>query len=82
MPTSYTSNLRLSNPGLGDTGWGSTVSNGMIDLVDPAIAGTTTLSADTDVILTTANGMTDQARQMILNCTGSRAAQRTITAPA
>ncbi len=82
MPTSFTTNLRLSNPGLGDTGWGSTVSNGMIDLVDPAIAGTTTLSADTDVILTTANGMTDQARQMILNCTGSRAAQRTITAPA
>mgnify|MGYP001403090266 CR=1 FL=1 len=82
MPTSFTTNLRLSNPGLGDTGWGSTVSNGMIDLVDPAIAGTTTLSADTDVILTTANGMADQARQMILNCTGSRAAQRTITAPA
>ena len=82
MPTSFTTNLRLSNPGLGDTGWGSTVSNGMIDLTDQAIAGTTTLSTDADVTLTTANGVTDQARQMILNCTGSRAAQRTITAPA
>ena len=82
MPTSFTTNLRLSNPGLGDTGWGATVSNGMIDLTDQAIAGTTTLSTDADVTLTTANGMTDQARQMILNCTGSRAAQRTITAPA
>lgn len=82
MPTSYTTNLRLSNPGLGDTGWGTTVSDGMISLVDPAIAGTTTLSTDADVTLTTANGAADQARQMILNCTGSRAAQRTITAPA
>lgn len=82
MPTSFTTNLRLSNPGLGDTGWGSTVSNGMIDLTDQAIAGTTTLSTDADVTLTTANGITDQARQMILNCTGSRGAQRTITAPA
>jgi hypothetical protein len=54
----------------------------MIDLTDQAIAGTTTLSTDADVTLTTANGVTDQARQMILNCTGSRAAQRTITAPA
>lgn len=82
MPTSFTTNLRLSNPGLGDTGWGSTVSNGMINLTDQAIAGTTTLSTDADVTLTTANGITDQARQMILNCTGSRGAQRTITAPA
>ena len=82
MASTFTTLLRLANPSLGDTGWGTTVSNGMINLVDSAIAGTTTLSTDADVTLTTSNGVTDQSRQMILNCTGSRAAQRTITAPA
>ena len=82
MASTYTTLLRLDKPALGDTGWGVAVNGGFTDLADSAIAGTTTLSTDADVTLTTANGAADQARQMILNCTGSRAAQRTITAPA
>jgi hypothetical protein len=82
MASTFTPLLKFNKPALGDTGWGTAVNGGFTDLADSAIAGTTTLSTDVDVTLTTANGAADQARQMILNCTGSRAAQRTITAPA
>lgn len=82
MASTFTTLLRLNKPALGDAGWGTAVNGGFTDLADSAIAGTTTLSTDADVTLTTANGAADQSRQMILNCTGSRAAQRTITAPA
>ena len=82
MASTFTTLLRLNKPALGDAGWGTAVNGGFTDLADSAIAGTTTLNTDADVTLTTANGAADQSRQMILNCTGSRAAQRTITAPA
>jgi hypothetical protein len=48
-------------------------------LLDSAVAGTTTLSADTT--LTTTTGASNQARQAILLCTG-QVANITITAPA
>ena len=82
MPTSFTTNLRLSNPGLGDTGWGSTVSNGMIDLVDPAISGTTSVSVTAgNVTLTSLNGVADQARQMFLVATGTPGVPRDVIVP-
>jgi hypothetical protein len=62
--------------------WGDVVNYQVTTLVDSAIAGTTTLSTDADVTLTATTGATNQARQAILLCTGSRAAIRTITAPA
>lgn len=82
MASTFTTLLRLNKPALGDAGWGTAVNGGFTDLADSAIAGTTTLNTDADVTLTTANGAADQARQMILNCTGARTAERTITAPA
>jgi hypothetical protein len=59
--------------------WGDTVNNSITSLLDSAIAGTTTLSADTT--LTTTTGASNQARQAILLCTG-QVANITITAPA
>jgi hypothetical protein len=59
--------------------WGDTVNNSITSLLDSAIAGTTTLSADTT--LTTTTGASNQARQAILLCTG-HVANITITAPA
>jgi hypothetical protein len=59
--------------------WGDTVNNSITSLLDSAIAGTTTLSADTT--LTTTTGASNQARQAILLCTG-HSANITITAPA
>lgn len=84
MPTTYTSLLGLSLPATGELAgtWGTEVNNGITSLLDAAIAGTTTLSTDANVTLTTVTGAANQARQQILLCTGARTAQRTITAPA
>lgn len=84
MATSYTSLLGLALPVQGELQgvWGDTVNNSITSLLDTAIAGTTTLSTDADVTLSTTTGASNQARQAILLCSGARTAQRTITAPA
>lgn len=84
MPSSYTSLLGLVLPVQGELSgtWGDTVNNELTSLVDSAVAGTTTLSTDADVTLTDTAGTANQARQIILNCTGARSVLRTITAPA
>ncbi len=84
MATSYTSLLGLALPVTGelDGTWGDTVNNAITSLLDTAIAGTTTLSTDADVTLSTTTGASNQARQAILLCSGSRSAIRNITAPA
>jgi hypothetical protein len=81
MTTAYTSLLGLALPVTGELSgtWGDTVNNSITSLLDSAIAGTTTLSADTT--LTTTTGASNQARQAILLCTG-HSANITITAPA
>ena len=82
--TSYTSLLGLALPTTGDLSgtWGDTVNNSITSLLDSAVAGTTTLSTDSDVTLTTTQGASNQSRQQILLCSGARTVQRTITAPA
>ena len=51
--------------------------------MDSAVAGTTTLSVDTDVTLSTTNGAANQARNAIILWTASNGATtRNITAPA
>lgn len=84
MATAYTSLLGLALPVTGELAgtWGDTVNNSITALLDTAVAGTTTLSTDADVTLTTTTGASNQARQAILLCSGARTAQRTITAPA
>ena len=84
MATSYTSLLGLALPVTGELAgtWGDTVNNSITSLLDTAVAGTTTLSTDADVTLTTTTGASNQARQAILLCSGARTALRTITAPA
>lgn len=62
--------------------WGETVNNGLTSLLDSAVAGTTTLSTDADVTLTTTTGSSNQARQAIILWTASGTVTRTITAPA
>ena len=84
MATSYTSLLGLALPTTGELQgtWGDTVNNSITSLLDSAVAGTTTLSTDLDVTLTTTTGAANQSRQAILLCSGARTAVRTITAPA
>jgi len=84
MTTAYTSLLGLALPVTGELSgtWGDTVNNSITSLLDSAIAGTTTLSTDADVTLTTTTGAANTSREAILLCSGARTALRTITAPA
>lgn len=84
MTTAATSLLGLALPVTGELSgtWGDTVNNQITTLLDSAIAGTTSLTTDADVTLTTTTLASNQARQAILLCTGARTALRTITAPA
>ena len=81
MSTSYTSLLGLALPVTGELSgtWGDTVNNSITSLLDTAIAGTTTVSADTT--LTTTDGASNQARSAIIIASG-HVANITITAPA
>jgi hypothetical protein len=83
--TNFTPLLGLALPTTGDLNgtWGTTVNNAITSLLDSAVAGTTTLSADTDVTLSTTNGASNQARNAIILWTASNGATtRYITAPA
>ena len=83
--TNFSPLLGLALPTTGDLSgtWGSVVNVSITDLIDSSIAGTTTLSADADVTLTTTNGAANQAREAIILWTASNGATtRNITAPA
>lgn len=82
--TNFTSLLGLALPTTGDLSgtWGTTVNDAITTLLDSAVAGTTTLSADTDVTLSTTNGASNQARQAVILWTASGTTTRNITAPA
>jgi hypothetical protein len=85
MTTGNTTLLGLALPVQGelDGTWGDAVNNQITSLVDSAVAGTTTLSVDADVELTTTVLAANQARQAVLLWTASNGATtRNITAPA
>jgi len=84
MSTSYTSLLGLALPATGenDNTWGDLVNNSITSLVDAAIAGTTTISTDADITLSTTTGATNEARQAIILWTATGSTTRVITAPA
>lgn len=84
MTTQATSLLGLALPITGelDGTWGDTVNDSITSLVDTAIAGTTTLSVDADVTLSTTSLAANQARQAIILWTASGTVTRYITAPA
>ena len=83
--TNFSPLLGLALPTTGDLQgtWGTTVNDAITGLIDSAVAGTTTLSADADVTLTTTNGAANQARNAVILWTASNGATtRYITAPA
>ena len=83
--TNFSPLLGLALPTTGDLQgtWGTTVNDSITGLIDSAVAGTTTLSADADVTLTTTNGAANQARNAVILWTASNGATtRNITAPA
>jgi hypothetical protein len=85
MATGNTSLLGLALPVEGelDGTWGDVVNDSITSLVDSAVAGTTTLSADADVTLTDTTLAANQARQAVILWTASNGViTRNITAPA
>ena len=84
MTTAATSLLGLALPVTGELSgtWGDTVNTSLTSLLDTAVAGTTLLSSDADVTLTTTDLAANQARQAIILWTAGGTATRTITAPA
>lgn len=84
MTTAYTSLLGLALPVTGELSgtWGDVVNTSITSLVDSAVAGTTTLSSDADVTLTTTTGAANTAREAVLLWTASGTVTRNITAPA
>lgn len=82
--TNFTPLLGLALPTTGDLSgtWGAEVNNAITTLLDTAVAGTTTLSTDADVTLTTTNGSANQARSAVLLWTAAGTVTRYITAPA
>jgi len=85
VPTAYTSLLGLALPVEGELSgtWGDVVNDSITSLLDSAVAGTTTITTDADVTLTTTTGVANQARSAVLVWSpASGTVTRTITAPA
>jgi hypothetical protein len=85
MATQYTSLLGLALPVTGELSgsWGDTVNQQITSLLDSAISGTTSITIDGDITLTTTVGAANESRQAVIlwnPATGT--ATRTITAPA
>jgi hypothetical protein len=83
--TTFSPLLGLALPTTGDLSgtWGTTVNDAITSLLDSAVAGTTTLSADASVTLTTTDGAANQSRSAVILWTASNGATtRTVTAPA
>jgi hypothetical protein len=84
MTINYTTLLGLAKPVTGTEAntWGTVVNDEITSLLDTAVAGTTTISSDADVTLTTTSGAANTSRQAVLLWTASGTVTRTITAPA
>ena len=85
MTTAYTSLLGLALPVTGELSgtWGDTVNTAITSLLDTAIAGTTSITTDADITLSTTTGASNEARQaIILWNPASGTVTRNITAPA
>ncbi len=75
MPSTYTTNLRLTKQADGENpnSWGQILNEQVISLVDEAVAGYSTVAVGTTATVTLTNnqGSGDQARSAILEFTGT-----------
>lgn len=85
MPSSYTSLLKFAKPGLGDTGWGTTVNGGFTDMTEQALTGYVQKAvtvAGPNTIPTIADGASSDGRNQFIELTGTLASPATLTVPA
>jgi hypothetical protein len=85
MPSSYSTSLRIQLIGTGDQAgtWGATTNTNLGTLIEQAITGVVSIAlSGSTYTLTNLNGISDQARNAVLNFTGALSANCTVTAPA
>ncbi len=85
MPSTYSDNLRIELPGLGEqtNTWGTTMNTNLGTLLEQAITGVVTVTmTDANYTLTTSNGGSDEARNAVLELTGALTASRNVICPA
>lgn len=83
MSSTYSTSLKLQLMGNGDqaTTWGTTT-NTNLELVEQAISGVITITmTNADYTLSNLNGVSDEARNMVLVVNGTNSAIRKIVAP-
>jgi hypothetical protein len=84
MPSTYTSSLRLTLPATGELNgtWGDVVNDQITSMIEQAIAGFESVAmADANKTLSTANGASDESRNMIVELTGALTAARDVIVP-
>lgn len=80
--SNYTPNLRLTQPVSGETGWGDKINIGVTSLLESAISGVAKVNLlDADYVLSSANGVEDEARSMFINLNGILTAVRSVICP-
>lgn len=85
MASTYSSRLRIELIGSGeqDGTWGTTLNAQLGTILEEAISGVASVTHDdsANYTLTTANGLTDEARQMVLEIGGTLTAARNLVCP-
>jgi len=82
---SYTALLKLTQPDLGATGWGTTVNSGVTALVEQAVAGAVSVAVTTagpNTLSAITSGASSDARNQFIILTGTLSGPATLTVPA
>jgi hypothetical protein len=85
MSSTYTSRLRLEKQTTGENSntWGTRLNEGALDMLDQAIAGFTSIAlTDSSRTISTANGVTDEARAAIIQLSGTLTSSVDVVIPA
>ena len=84
MASTYSDRLRIELMAAGDQSgtWGDTTNTNLGTLIEEAIAGVASITmSDANKTLTSNNGITDEARKMILKISGTLTATREVVVP-
>lgn len=85
MASTYSTLLRITLPTTGELSgtWGATVNSGITQMLEQALAGRAVVAmTDADYTPTALNGVSDEARNMVMRFTGTLTAGRNIIIPA
>ena len=85
MPSTYSTNLRFELMATGEKSgtWGTISNTNIGTLIEQAISGVASVTHDDSASysLTTGNGTTDEARNAVVNVTGTLTAERNLVVP-